>query len=174
MGGGSIECAVGANGALQARASVEVGAVSLAERYPTLMGNADPAMARTAAGAARDAVATALAPFAELRPVDEVRIVGGTATTLAAIDGAPAGRSGGHLLTRAAIDAIVERLLRLDLAGRLGVPGMVVQRADILPAGAIILSEALARLGAAAARVGMADSAARVPRSDGSASASNG
>jgi exopolyphosphatase / guanosine-5'-triphosphate,3'-diphosphate pyrophosphatase len=76
---------------------------------------------------------------------------------MAAIDVSPSSSIVGHVLTRQAIDALVERLLGLDLEGRRAIPGMVGQRADILPAGAIVISEAMRVLGADAARVEVND-----------------
>jgi exopolyphosphatase/guanosine-5'-triphosphate,3'-diphosphate pyrophosphatase len=157
LGGGSIECAVGVDGVPADQLSVEVGAVRLAEHFPATLGTAAPEEARLAALGARAEARVALAPFAGLAPVDQVRMVGGTANTLAAIaledpDSAPTVRDRGDL-ARDVIDAIVERLLDLPLVERIIVPGMVAQRADVLPAGAIILSEALGRLGVTIARV---------------------
>ena len=80
-----------------------------------------------------------------------MRIVGGTANTTAAI--AQAQGAAQVVLSRAEIDAIVDRLLGMTLTERRAVPGMIPQRADILPAGGIIISEALGRLGVTAARV---------------------
>jgi exopolyphosphatase/guanosine-5'-triphosphate,3'-diphosphate pyrophosphatase len=157
LGGGSIECAVGVDGVPGDRLSVEIGAVRLAERFRATLGAATPEEAHRAAADARTEARAALAPFAGLVPVDQVRMVGGTANTTAAIAledpaFAPMVRAQGTL-PRGVIDAIVERLLDLPLAERLAVRGMVVQRADVLPAGAIILSEALGRLGVTAARI---------------------
>ncbi len=151
LGGGSIECAVGVDGAVAEHASVEIGAVRLAERYPATMGGETAAAARSAGEAARRDAGERLAPFERLRPVDEVRIVGGTANTTAAI--AQAQGAAQVVLSRAEIDAIVDRLLGMTLTERRAVPGMIPQRADILPAGGIIISEALGRLGVTAARV---------------------
>jgi exopolyphosphatase/guanosine-5'-triphosphate,3'-diphosphate pyrophosphatase len=151
LGGGSIECAVGVDGDVIEHASVEVGAVRLAERYPATMGGETAEAARQAGDAARRDAGERLAPFERLRPVDEVRIVGGTANTTAAI--AQAQGAAQVVLSRAEIDAIVDRLLGMTLTQRRAVPGMIPQRADILPAGGIIISEALGRLGVIAARV---------------------
>lgn len=154
VGGGSAECAVGRDGALEDDASVEIGAVRLGERFPDIMGSAPQDAAQAAAVAARDDAAHSLAPFARFVPVDEVRVVGGTATTLGAIVfESVVGSVAGRTLTRSAIDALVEHLLALDLTQRRALPGMIPQRADILPAGAIVISEALRHLGVDAARI---------------------
>jgi exopolyphosphatase/guanosine-5'-triphosphate,3'-diphosphate pyrophosphatase len=140
VGGGSAECAVG-----------------LSERFPELMGSATPEAARAAAVAARADAADSLEPFARFAPVDKVRIVGGTATTMGAIvfasDALNAEVVAGRTLTRASIDELIDRMLGLDLAQRRDLRGMIAQRADILPAGAIVISAALRRLGVDAARI---------------------
>lgn len=158
VGGGSAECAVGRDGTLEDDASIEIGAVRLGERFPGLMGSARSEAAHVAAVAARADAARSLAPFARFAPVDEVRVVGGTATTLAAIVfasdvGRVVDSVAGCILTRSVIDGLVEQMLVLDVSRRRALPGMIPQRADILPAGAIVISEALRRLGVDAARV---------------------
>jgi exopolyphosphatase/guanosine-5'-triphosphate,3'-diphosphate pyrophosphatase len=154
VGGGSAECAVGRDGVLGDDVSVEIGAVRLGERFPELMGSAPREAANAAAVAARADAAHSLAPFARFVPVDEVRVVGGTATTLGAIVFAADVESvAGRTLARAEIDALVDRMLALDLTQRRALPGMIAQRADILAAGAIVISEALRRLDADEARV---------------------
>jgi exopolyphosphatase/guanosine-5'-triphosphate,3'-diphosphate pyrophosphatase len=58
-------------------------------------------------------------------------------------------RVSGSTLSLAELDAAIDRFLELDLAGRRALPGMLPQRADILPAGALVLSESLVALGVA-------------------------
>lgn len=153
VGGGSTECAVGRDGLRDGAVSVEIGAVRLAERYPETTGGSVE-RARAAGLCARAAAAAALRPFAPLGPAGEVRAVGGTPLTLGAIAfESSADAVSGRTLTRREIDASIERMLGLDLAARRELPGMIAQRADILPAGAIILSEALRVLGCDAARL---------------------
>jgi exopolyphosphatase/guanosine-5'-triphosphate,3'-diphosphate pyrophosphatase len=148
VGGGSTECAVGANGLLQDAASVEIGSVRVSERFPDLLGTAPGRAARAAAAAARLEIAALLAGFARFAPVAEARCVAGTATTLAAVTFASSVDAvGGRVLSRAALDATLERLLDLDLPARRALPGMLAQRADIVAGGGLILSESLRRLG---------------------------
>lgn len=78
--------------------------------------------------------------------------VGGTATTLAAITMGlhrydPA-RVHGFRLERRAVDELDRKLHALNLEERKKVPGLQPQRADIIPAGARILSRVLHGLGA--------------------------
>jgi exopolyphosphatase/guanosine-5'-triphosphate,3'-diphosphate pyrophosphatase len=149
VGGGSTECAIGRDGRLDAARSIEIGSVRVAECFPELMGTAPVALARAAADGARAAIAEALAPLGALPPVERVRCVAGTPMTVAAVLAAShVDRVSGTTLSRADLDATIARLLELTLAERRALPGMLAQRADILPAGGLILSEALRLLGA--------------------------
>jgi len=144
VGGGSTECAVGVDGLLEQTLSLEIGAVRLSERFPDLAGATPGERARRASKAARATAAAMLAPLGEFAPVAEARAVAGTPLTIGAIAaGGTAGDLSGRILTRTAIDDVVERLLELDLAERKALPGMIAQRADVLPAGGLIVSEAL-------------------------------
>lgn len=152
VGGGSSECAVGRDGRLEDAASVEIGSVRVAERYPALTGGAPGRRARAAAAAARPEIAATLEPFAALPPAGRVRCVAGTPMTIGAIRTAThVDAVSGLVLARTELDATIDRLLDLTLAERRALPGMLPQRADILPAGALVLSEALRLLGAASA-----------------------
>lgn len=158
VGGGSTECAIGRDGRLERARSIEIGSVRITERYPELAGSSPGAVANEAAVRARNAISTELAWLASFQPVAEVRAVAGTPLTLGAIafGGVPEGLSG-RALSRSQIDAIAERLLALDLEERKAVPGMIAQRADILVAGAVIVSEALRALECYAARLEVND-----------------
>ena len=154
VGGGSTECAAGTDGVLDRAQSIEVGSVRIAERFAELTGRSPGAAAREAATRARAYASQTLAPLQAFAPVDAVRAVAGTPATVAAVaaqshvDGVA-----GTTLTHAQLDATIDRLLELDLDARRALPGMLPQRADILPAGAIVLSETLRHLGASEARV---------------------
>lgn len=144
VGGGSTECAVGRDGVLEGARSIEIGSVRLTERFRDLAGGAPGTAARIAAAEARAAVDSALTGLPEFRPVAEVRCVAGTALTLGAI----AFRStvdlvSGRALTRVMLERTIDRLLNLTLAERKALPGMLPQRADVLVAGGIVVSEAL-------------------------------
>jgi len=158
VGGGSTECAVGVDGRIERAISLEIGSVRLTERFPDLDGAAAGARARAAAKSARAAASSILAPLAEFRPVGELRMVAGTPLTLGAIVfGATGNDLSGRVLTRDAIERAIARLLELDLTARKAVPGMIPQRADVLPAGGLILSEALRLFGLAEARLEVND-----------------
>jgi exopolyphosphatase/guanosine-5'-triphosphate,3'-diphosphate pyrophosphatase len=148
VGGGSTELAVDvpaharASGRVARALSLEIGAVRLSERHPALLGaRALDAAERDVleAGVRRDA-ASVLAPCAAVRGFDELIAVGGTVFTAAAMvsggvrDGAP--------MSRAVRRRLVDDLLARDLAARKALPHIRPQRADILPAGLIVVDEA--------------------------------
>jgi len=158
VGGGSTECAVGIDGLLEQTVSFEIGSVRLTERFPDLAGKSAGSdgwrAAQAAAQNARAEAAAVLAPLAELRSVAEVRTVAGTPLTIGAIAfGSTVDDVSGRLLARDVIEDVIDRLLGLDLEARKAVPGMIAQRADVLPAGGLIVSEALRLLGLAEARL---------------------
>ncbi len=148
IGGGSTECAVGTAAGLEGARSLELGSVRIAERHPNLLGATPGARAHAAADAARAEIARTVAPFASLGPVAEVRCVAGTPLTIAAVAfESHVDRVSGAALTRATVDDVVRRLLDLTLEERRALPGMLPQRADIIVAGALVLSESLRALG---------------------------
>ena len=154
IGGGSTELAIGRRGKLEVALSLEIGAVRLAERFPAIMGSESSDAARAAAEGARDFAASTVKAFERFRPIDEIRAVGGTPLTVGAI----AFRSDvesvdGHFLTREQIDDVVNLMLGMDVGARRTLAGMIPQRADILPAGGLILSESLRALQLGAVRL---------------------
>jgi exopolyphosphatase/guanosine-5'-triphosphate,3'-diphosphate pyrophosphatase len=154
IGGGSTECAVGSAGVLEAARSVEIGSVRLTEAFPDLSGAKPGAPAREAARSARRWLGEKLAPLGELRPVDTLLAVAGTALTIGAVAfDSHVDRVAGGILTRETLDATVDRLLDLDLEARRLLPGMLPQRADVLAGGGLIASESLRILGVASARL---------------------
>jgi exopolyphosphatase/guanosine-5'-triphosphate,3'-diphosphate pyrophosphatase len=146
IGGGSTEIMVGKPGKLGIAASVPLGAVRLTERHlksdpPTLVERLDllkaahdglrrlPAGLRRAAG--RDATLLG---------------IGGTCVNVARMvhpNGLPEGRE----VPLEALEAILQQLAELPLARRKRVPGIDLDRADIIVAGARILVEAMNTLG---------------------------
>ena len=144
VGGGSTEFAAGTDGRLELTRSIEIGSVRLTERFEDLAGGAPGTSARDAAAEARAFASELLAPLREARPIAEVRCVAGTPLTIGAIALRSTANDVRHReLKRAQIDGVVTRLLELTLEERKAVPGMIAQRADVLPAGGIIVSEAL-------------------------------
>ena len=158
VGGGSTELAVGTPAAIERTISLEIGAVRLAELHPALLGaraldhpEREEVIARAQADADR-----ALAPLQTFEPFDELLAVGGTVFTLAAMLTADPSRDGVHIKTNQLTTAIDE-LLGRNLAARRGMPHIRPQRADILPAGLIVVKTACERLGLSALRVSHSD-----------------
>jgi len=154
VGGGSSELAVDvpafarSNGTVAFTGSIEIGAVRLAERHPVLLGAValdDAERAATIAATRRDIAAT-LAPYAAAPRPARVIVVGGTAFTAASM---LAGRDerDGVTMSRAQRIDLIDALLARDLAQRKALPHIRPQRADILPAGLLIIDEACALLG---------------------------
>lgn len=142
IGGGSTELALGTAGRVEQSQSVDMGAVRLTERhFPDL----PPSSGQLRA--ARDAVQSSLDRLFPFPP--EVPLVGvaGTVTTLAAIDKKiarfDADALNGHFLTVDRVDELSAHLLSLTYPQIRAIPQVNEQRADIISAGAIILSLAL-------------------------------
>jgi len=145
-GGGSTEYAVGDSLEPEKVISCEIGAVRLTESVPALAGrdgDADDASVSQARSIARKA----LEPLTECAAAERLALVGGTATTAAAIARSRPAPPSTYTLTRANLQRILERLLKMTLEERKKVTGMKPQRADILPAGIIVLDTALEVLG---------------------------
>ncbi|WP_242394526.1 Ppx/GppA phosphatase family protein [Anaeromyxobacter oryzisoli] len=144
VGGGSTEFIVGEGPAPRARTSLQVGAVRLTERHVTTDPIA-PAEWRRLRAAAREA----LAPVAGLAARDGATLFGvaGTVTTLCAVSLAlpvyEAGQVHGRVMTRAEVEALLERLAALPVAARAALPGMEPKRADVILAGGAIVAEAM-------------------------------
>ncbi|HEY9086263.1 MAG TPA: hypothetical protein VIN40_10080 [Candidatus Tyrphobacter sp.] len=145
VGGGSTEYAVGIGSEPASIASYEIGAVRLTERFPALSGRFGAVDGQSLTDAVRVAAET-LAPVHAQPSVDRLLFVGGSATTTAAIaHGGNAPRA--PELTRSLLTRTLERLCTIDLEKRKEVPGMRPQRADILPAGIIVLAAAMGLVG---------------------------
>jgi exopolyphosphatase/guanosine-5'-triphosphate,3'-diphosphate pyrophosphatase len=148
VGGGSTELIAGEGPELRERMSLQVGAVRLTERH--VRGDPMPPEERTAL---RKAARRALEPAAALAPAAGALLVGvaGTVTTLSAVAQKlprhdPA-RVHGAALALAQVEELIERMARLTIRERAGLPGMEPKRADVIVAGAIIVAEAMRRLG---------------------------
>jgi len=130
-------------------ASVPYGVVNLADRY------GGHAVSAETYGAMREEIAECLAPFEEehdIRAMAEagrVQMLGssGTVTTIAGIHlGLPRyvrAQVDGVTLEAAAAEAVMDRLLALDFAGRAGLPCVGPERADLVLAGCAILAAML-------------------------------
>lgn len=163
VGGGSTELAVGvpdrsrANGPVDFTLSLEIGAVRLSERHPALLGaRALDAMERRALeDDARADAGAVLAPFATVRGFTELIAVGGTVFTAAAM--VAGGVRDGATMTAADRRRLIAELLSRDLGARKALAHIRPQRADILPAGLIVVDEACRLLDVDALTVSEAD-----------------
>ncbi|MBS1148308.1 MAG: exopolyphosphatase [Myxococcaceae bacterium] len=153
IGGGSTEFIYGDGaGEVTFRRSFDIGSVRLTERWI----RSDPPSA-----AERATITTHLdQTFAQLpAPPVGAHLVGvaGTVTTICAvaraIDPYDAAKVHGARLPATEISATLERLCALPLAERRTLPGLQPKRADVIPAGAMILEAAARRLSANEVRV---------------------
>ena len=157
VGGGSSEYASGKERAEKV-VSCEIGAVRLSEAIPALLGASlsdDPeALERQARAYARER----LAPLCDFPRPHKVLAVGGTMFNAASIV-ADRDRENidGVVLTRAALSELARRFLRIDTATRRAQPRISAQRADIFPAGILIVDEALGLLDARECTISQAD-----------------
>ena len=145
-GGGSTEYAIGDRSHAADLLSCEIGAVRLTEWCPGLSGAHGRVDAATIERA-RALAGERLAAVARFQHVDALVLVGGSATTTAAL---VRGRRTAFVrldLARETLAEWFDRLCSLPLEKRKLLPGMNPQRADILPAGICIAEAALALTG---------------------------
>lgn len=146
IGGGSTEYAFGTTTVPERVMSCEIGSVRLTEAFPALAGG-DGAIDAPTRERARERALEVLQPLRDCAHVERMALVGGTATTTAAIVRGRSGGAGTGALSRADLQRTFERLAAMPLEERKRVPGMRVQRADILPAGILVLDAALESVG---------------------------
>jgi exopolyphosphatase/guanosine-5'-triphosphate,3'-diphosphate pyrophosphatase len=139
IGGGSTEFIVGdIIGRVQYRHSFDVGSVRLTERF----------------GMKEEPIRNALhETFSELPdPPSGFRLVGvaGTVTTVLAvsrqIEPYDPSRVHGAVMQRAEVEATTKKLWKASLGQRKKMPGLQPKRADVIPAGALVLEEAMVSL----------------------------
>jgi exopolyphosphatase/guanosine-5'-triphosphate,3'-diphosphate pyrophosphatase len=137
VGGGSTELVTSDD-----RPSLDVGSVRMTERFL----HTDPPTQDEL-----DACAAYVREQLPERGVDRAVGVGGTITTLAALDLGldehDAERVHGHLLTRDGLVTQLERLASLPLAERRKIPALDPERAPVIVGGALIVREVLDRYG---------------------------
>ena len=137
IGGGSTEYVVGRAGEDPSfHTSTQMGSVRFTERFLQSDPPAEPEM-QELAEAVRDTVPDAHAEHAIA--------VAGTATSLAAIDGAE--EVHGYRLNLGACERITARLAGMPLEDRKNVKGLHPDRAPTIVAGAVILTESVRALG---------------------------
>jgi exopolyphosphatase/guanosine-5'-triphosphate,3'-diphosphate pyrophosphatase len=143
VGGGSGEYAYGA-GAIAGSVSCEIGAVRLSEAIPALLGSSVPADIGALEQEARAFARARLAPLAAFPKPQQVLTVGGTMFNAAAIlSDRHREHVDGVVLAREQLGALARRFLAMDTATRRAQPRISPQRADIFPAGLLIVDEAL-------------------------------
>lgn len=155
-GGGSTEYAIGDGDHPERTISCEIGAVRLTEAARGLTG-ADGATDLATIDAARGLAREALAGIADFAAVEQVVLVGGTATSAASVMRGSRTKIDRFDVTRADMQKMLVRLCGIPLEERKLIPGIKAQRADILPAGLIVLDTALDMLGHDRAVVTSAD-----------------
>lgn len=155
-GGGSTEYAVGTSERVEAALSCEIGAVRLTERLPALAGSQGAVDAATIRQA-REEVRVALAPIAGMPDAGEVFLVGGSATSAAALLYPGIGFESAIVVERPLLQHQFDVLCSLPLERRKAIAGMNPQRADILPAGMLVLLEFLDLTGHHSATVSLKD-----------------
>ena len=149
IGGGSTELVCGAHGQIAFHVSTQIGVVRHTERHL----RSDPPTAEELAALAADVDAgiAAAVPAEVLARAQAAVAVAGTATSSAAIDLAleryDTTKVEGHVLTRAKLEALLERLAGMPLAERRHVTGLDPGRAPTIVAGVVILTRVLDAFG---------------------------
>lgn len=146
VGGGSTELVVGRREGIEARTSLPLGAVRMTEAFI----RSDPPAEVELEALARS-VALTLGPQRRTFQGPDVAVgIGGTATTLVAVDRAldpyDPTQVHGARLTRWKVRTLARGLCAMPLALRRRLPGLQPERADIICAGAVILHTLLLEL----------------------------
>jgi exopolyphosphatase/guanosine-5'-triphosphate,3'-diphosphate pyrophosphatase len=149
IGGGSTELVVGTAGSVTFHVSTQAGVVRHSERH--LHGDPPSPPERDALAADARQVIEAAVPAPTRAAVSRGVAVAGTATQCAAIDLAlepydPV-RVEGHVLTRATLEGLRDRLAAVPLAERTQIVGLDPARAPTIVAGTVILLEVLGAFG---------------------------
>jgi len=147
IGGGSTELIVGHDGGIDFHTSLQAGVVRHSERH---IGSDPPAAIEL------EELATDVRGLIEAAVGDGVRAeagiaVAGTPTSLAAVEMElepyDPERVHGHLLELRSIQRMLSRLASAPLAERVEIPGLHPERAPTIPAGVVILVEAMRAFG---------------------------
>lgn len=150
IGGGSTELICGSNDNIYISNSIDVGAVRMTERFLSagiIEHEGIEETRRFIRGELRGTIA-------DIKKVRDFTLIGigGTITTLAAIDQElmvyDIEKVHGYKLTKYKVDDILQRLVAADIEGRKAIPGLQKERADIIPAGTLILQLIMEELNA--------------------------
>jgi len=152
IGGGSVELAVGVGSRLESAVSEKLGVLRLAERFA----HSDPLSAKDEARLEAHVRQTLGAEPARIRAGGYERAIGTSGTILALGSLAHKMETGRrpetlhHVTVQAStLRALRKRLLGTDWRGRLRIPGLDEERADIIVPGAVLLDTLLDALGVA-------------------------
>ncbi len=146
IGGASTELIHSRPGGGAAMESLDIGSVRLTERFVT----AHPIAAAEAAALCETVRSELARPEVAAMLGRGISVVGiaGTVTTLVTVSLAMAEYDDtvvhGARLSRETVSGLARSLSAMDMPARLAVPGLPEKRADVLPAGALLLGELLA------------------------------
>ncbi|MDH3351975.1 MAG: Ppx/GppA family phosphatase, partial [Gammaproteobacteria bacterium] len=140
IGGGSTELILGQGAEPRALESVHLGCVSMTERF-----FADGRITGAAFEKARVAARLELRPVkAFFRGADDVESIGTSGTIRATASVAnQLGIIDAQTVTPAAIEQLIDRVMRFDTIAELSLPGLSERRAQVWPGGLAILAELL-------------------------------
>jgi exopolyphosphatase/guanosine-5'-triphosphate,3'-diphosphate pyrophosphatase len=155
LGGGSLEAAVGDSHVLSMATSAAIGPARLRGELGTgdPLSVADQVALKARTAEAMTPIATAIAGYSGV--TDRTVVSGGTVRALARLATARARRrpsAGPGEVNQVELPAsqvleLADHLARLDLKGRLALPGMQARRAPLLPVGAAVLATVASELG---------------------------
>jgi exopolyphosphatase/guanosine-5'-triphosphate,3'-diphosphate pyrophosphatase len=149
IGGGSTELIIGRkNGQVLYAHSLDIGAVRMTDRYQLKhsMASLDFDPVRNDVKVGIQEIMNELSSY----PIESCIGIGGTITTLGAIDlnmdVYDAQRLQNHKLSKSTIDLISQKLIKSSMEEKLAIHGLMPKRADIIASGAVILDEILSCL----------------------------
>ena len=150
IGGGSTEYVLSDGDAIRSMISLRLGVVPLAERFP-FPGVADPERYRELYDEVRRRLRDELPEAVRSARVAHLIGTAGTVTALAALDLGlvryDPERVQGHVLTRSAIERLLDRLCRLTVGERATLPCLEPGRADLIIPGTAIVMATLDQIG---------------------------
>jgi exopolyphosphatase/guanosine-5'-triphosphate,3'-diphosphate pyrophosphatase len=151
IGGGSVELTLGTAADIQLARSVKLGVIRLTERFV----RSDPLSARDERRITRHIVGEIDRHCEQIAAIGFDRVIGtsGTILSLGALAatmarGMPPGELRNLRIAAKQVRRVRKMVTRMDLEGRLALPGLDPRRADLTPAGAVLLDTLLRRLGA--------------------------
>lgn len=148
IGGGSTEFIYGLDGSISLCASINIGAVRITERFFTSFQETSDSV-KHAEAFIKEEIRDISKSILSCGQSDLVGI-GGTVTTLAAVEQGlqiyDIERVHGYILHKYSVDTIFEALLKMSPEERRNLPGLQPERADIIPAGTLILKSIMEKL----------------------------